>query len=284
MEFEKVVTKKVKKGSKVVAIDLGGTNLRVALIKGSKILKYHKERTPVRSEDIKVRIFNLIGDYMSEDVKGVAVASPGPLREGTIMNPPNLPLRNYNLKKALEKRFKVPAVVKNDADCVAYAELKLGHKKKNFILLTLGTGIGGGVIIEGKLYRGGGYAGELGHIILDNGKDFESLAASKRLNSVTEKAFGRRVKFSELMRMKNPKAKKIFAEFMNYYGQGIASLIHCFDPEIVVLAGGVSECGDRFLREVRNNANKYFYLPKKTPIKWTKLKHPGVLGASLYFS
>ncbi|MBU3924246.1 MAG: ROK family protein, partial [Nanoarchaeota archaeon] len=185
---------------------------------------------------------------------------------------------------ALEKKFKVPAVVKNDADCVAYAELMLGYRRKNFIVLTLGTGIGGGVIIDGKLYRGGGYAGELGHIILDDGKDFESLAASKRLRAVTEKAFGRSVKYSELMKMKNPLAKKIFDEFMNYYGQGIASLIHCFDPDAVILAGGVSECGEGFVREIRKHARKYFKLPKKTPIKWTRLKHPGVLGASLYFS
>ena len=284
VEFEEIKKRKVDGGrAKVIAIDLGGTNLRIAIIKNNKILKYYKEKTPKSSEDIKKKLFELIENYMSGDIRGIAVASPGPLKDGTIKNPPNLPLRNYNLKGALEKKFKIPAVVKNDADCVAYAELNLGYRRKNFIILTLGTGIGGGVVINGKLYRGGGYAGELGHIILDNGKDFESLAASKRLASVTKKAFGRSVKFSELMKMKNPKAKKIFDEFMEYYGQGIASLIHCFDPEAVVLAGGVCECGNGFIREIRKHARKYFQLPKMTPIKWTRLKHPGVLGASLYF-
>jgi predicted NBD/HSP70 family sugar kinase len=192
-------------------------------------------------------------------------------------------LRNYNLKEALQKKFKVPAVVKNDADCVAFAELKLGCKKKNFILLTLGTGIGGGVIINGQLYRGEGYAGELGHIILDHGEDFETLAASKRLEEVTTKVFGEPKLFYELMKMKNPEAKKILNQFTEYYGQGIASLIHCFDPEEIILAGGVRETGERFLRMIRKHSQKHFRLPKKTPIRWSKLKHPGIMGASLYF-
>lgn len=269
--------------NKIIAIDMGGTNLRIAIIQNNKILKYYKEKTPKTSAGIKTRIFELVEDFMSKEVRGIAVASPGPLKNGTIKNPPNLPLRNYNLKKALQDKFKVPVEVKNDADCVAYAELKLGCKKKNFVILTLGTGIGGGVIIDGKLYRGEGYAGELGHIILDNGKDFESLAASKRLKKVTTEILGSPRLFQELMKMKDPRAKKILNEFAEYYGQGIASIIHCFDPEAVILAGGIRECGDQFLRMVKKHSAKYFRLPKKTPIQWSKLEHPGVMGASLYF-
>jgi len=267
---------------KIIAIDLGGTNLRIAIIENRKILKYLKVKTPRVAPEIKKKIFELVGNYMSKEIKGIAVASPGPLKDGTIKNPPNLPLRNYNLKKELEKRFGVSAVVKNDADCVAFAELELGCKKKNFILLTLGTGIGGGIIMDGKLYRGEGYGGELGHIILDHGKNFEELAASKRLGRLTKKTFGKKMLFSDLMRMEDARAKKLLYEFTEYYGQGIASLIHCFDPEAVILAGGVRECGDDFLKMIRKHSQKYFRLPKKTPIRWSKLNHPGVLGASLY--
>jgi len=284
-ELEKLKPKKINGGkTKIIAIDMGGTNLRIAVVQSNKILKYYKEKTPKTSQGIKSRIFELIEEYMTKEIKGIAISSPGPLKNGTIKNPPNLPLRNYNLKKALQDKFKVPTEVKNDADCVAYAELKLGCKRKNFIILTLGTGIGGGVIIDGKLYRGEGYAGELGHIVLDNGKDFEELAASKRLSKITRDAFGEPKLFHELMRMKNPKAKKIQNEFAEYYGQGIASLIHCFDPEAVILAGGIRECGNTFLRMVKKRAAKYFHLPKKTPILWSKLDHPGILGASLYFT
>jgi len=284
VELEKIRARKIDGGrAKIVAIDLGGTYLRIAIVEKRKVLKYWKEKTPKGSAEIKKRIFELVDNFMFDEIKGIAVASPGPLKDGTIRNPPNLPLRNWNLKAALEKKFRVPVVVKNDADCVAFAELTLGYRRKNFILLTLGTGIGGGVVIDGKLYRGGGYAGELGHIILDDGKDFESLAASKRLRVVTKKVFGEEKLFSELLKMKDRKATKILDEFMDYYGQGIASLIHCFDPEAVILAGGISECGERFLSGIRRYVKKYVTLPRVTPIKWTKLKHPGILGASLYF-
>ena len=203
--------------------------------------------------------------------------------DGNNINPTKCAFANYNFEVAFEKKFGVPAVVKNDADCVAYAELMMGYRRKNFILLTLGTGIGGGVIIEGKLYRGNGYAGELGHIILDGGKDFESLAASKRLRLVTKKAFGSEKLFHDLLKMRDSRAKKVLNEFFDYYGQGIASLVHCFDPDAVILAGGMCECGEGFLAGIRKSARKYYYLPKKTPIKWTRLKHPGILGAALYF-
>jgi len=282
---ERKITKleKSRKGAKkILAVDLGGTNLRMAVIKDRKVLEYWKERTPKTSRGIKAKLFELIDGFMADDIKGIAVASPGPLKGGTIMNPPNLPLRNYNLKAELQKKYKVPVVVKNDADCVAFAELKMGCKKDNFILLTLGTGIGGGVIMNGQLYRGEGYAGELGHIILNDGKDFEELAASKRLNEVTTKAFGKPKMFSELMKMRNGKANKILDEFTEYYGQGIASLIHCFDPEAVILAGGVREAGNRFLNMIKKRSRNHFEFPKKTPIRWSELKHPGIMGASLF--
>lgn len=283
---ERKITKleKARRGAtKIISVDLGGTYLRIAVVEKRKVIEYWKEKTPKTSWGIKSRLFELVDGFMSNKIRGIAVASPGPLKGGTIMNPPNLPLRNYNLKDALQKKFKVPVVVKNDADCVAFAELKMGCKRKNFILLTLGTGIGGGIIMNGQLYRGEGYAGELGHIILDRGEDFEQLASSKRLAEVTIKAFGKSKMFSELMKMKDPKAKRILNEFTEYYGQGIASLIHCFDPEAVILAGGVKETGERFLNMIRKHSKKYFHLPKKTPIHWSKLKHPGILGASLYF-
>lgn len=272
--------------NEIIALDLGGTHLRIAIVKKNKIIKYHKQKTSKTSAGLKRRIFELVDDFMSKKVKGICVASAGPLKDGTIRNPPNLPLRNYNLKKALQDKFKVRAEVKNDADCVALAELKLGCKKKNFIILTLGTGIGGGVIIDSELYRGGGFAGELGHIILDNGKDFEYWAASKRLRKVTRKVFGKELLFHELLKMSgkgNKKAYRILDEFAKYHGQGIASLIHCFDPEMVILAGGVRECGGKFIHMIKKHAKQYFKLPVKTPIEWSKLDHPGILGASLYF-
>ncbi len=269
-------------GNKIIGIDIGGTNLRVSLIENYKIKQYFKIKTPGEKSVFVSELFSLIDRIIENDVKGIGVASPGPLKDGIIRNPPNLKfLHNFNLKKALERRYKKKVVIENDAKCVALAELYLGCKKNNFIILTLGTGIGGGIIINKKLYTGEGYAGEFGHIILDNGKDFESLAASKSLKKLTKDAFCRELLVSELLKMKNEKARKILDEISMYLGQGIASLINIFDPEIVVIAGGIRETGSPLLNMIRKRAEQYSILPKKTKIEWSGREHPGTLGASL---
>lgn len=252
--------------SKVIAVDLGGTNLRVALIEGNRILKYLKEFTPKKQDKLLEKMSEMISCLITKDVKAIGVGSPGPLENGIIKNPPNLPFRNFNLKKYLENKFKKRVVIENDAKCVAIAESKLGCKKKNFIILTLGTGIGGGIIINGNLYKGEGMGGELGHIILDNGKDFETLWKEK----------GKQIK--ELF---EDNEKKKLERVAVYLGQGIGSLINVFDPEVVIIAGGVRENGNKFLDMIKKNVKKYQIIPRNVEIKFSRLEHPGVLGAGL---
>tara|TARA_Y100000310_G_scaffold327248_1_gene393289 strand:+ start:361 stop:1173 length:813 start_codon:yes stop_codon:yes gene_type:complete len=265
--------------SKIIGIDLGGTNLRVGLVRNNKVVKYIKIKTPKTAQGIVDNLINYIEQVMSKDVKGIGVSSPGPLENGIIKNPPNLPFKNYNLKKVLEKKFKKRVVIENDATCVSLAEAKLGNKKKNFIVLTFGTGIGGGIFINGKPYHGQGYAGELGHMILDDGKFFEDFWQENR--ELTKKYFGKEMFIKDLLRMHKGKANVCVNQLSNYLGQGIASLINIFDPEVIVLSGGMKETGDAFLNIIKKQAKKYIILPKTTPIKWIKLDHPGVLGASL---
>lgn len=268
-------------GGKVIAIDLGGTNLRVSLVQNNKILKYLKEKTPKTKEELVKLLFKQVGSLMDKDVKGIGVASAGPLINGVIKNPPNLPLKNYNIRAELKKRFKVRVEVGNDAHSVALAEAKFGVKKKNFIILTLGTGVGGGIIIDGKLYEGQGFGGEMGHIILDDGKSFEKLVGWKYTKELTKKSFGKELLISDLIKMNNSKSREILHKITTHIGQGIGSLINVFDPEVVVLAGGVRETGSSYLNMIKKEARKYSVLPKETPIQWSKLDHPGTLGASL---
>jgi glucokinase len=267
--------------TKVIAIDLGGTNLRTSLVNNHKIIKYVKNRTPKTERDLIDLMFKNIELLMDKDVRGIGVSSAGPLKDGIIKNPPNLPLKDYNLKAALEKRFKKRVEICNDAHCVALAESVLGVKKKNFIILTLGTGVGGGIIIDGKLYEGQGFAGEMGHIILDDGNDFESLVGWKNTKKSTKKAFGKELLINDLIKMKNKKSEEILNKLTTYLGQGIGSLINIFDPEVVVIAGGVRETGSAFLDKIKKEVKKFSVLPKTTPIQWSRLDHPGSLGASL---
>jgi len=264
-----------------IAIDLGGTNLRVALIRSNKIKKYIKKKTPESKKEILKELVNSIKELMHKNVSGIGIAVAGMVQNGVVKKTPNLPLDNFNLKGFIQEKFRKKTVIENDANCAALAEAKLGCRKKNFIILTLGTGIGGGIIVNNELYRGQGYAGELGHILLDNGEDFENLTGGKAIRKVSEKYCGKTCSVSELTKMNTPSSRKVLQETSKYFGQGIASLINAFDPEIVVLAGGIRETGKPFLNMIKNEVKKYLFIPRNTDIKWSKLDHPGTLGAGL---
>lgn len=265
----------------IIAVDLGGTNLRVALVRNNKIIKYIKKRTPKEKNLIMKSLFTTISSLMNKNIKGICIAAPGPLKNGFIKNTPNISLKNCNLKKAVKDKFKVKVEVENDANCVALAEAKMGCKKKNFFILTLGTGIGGGIIIDGKLYKGFNYGGELGHIILDKGQDFEKLAAWKRIRKLTRYYFKKELLVKDLIKINNLKSKRILDEISDYLGQGIASLINIFDPDIVILSGGMKESGSYFLNMIKKSVKKYTIIPRNIEIKWSRLKHPAIFGASL---
>ena len=266
-------------GNKIIAVDLGGTFLRTGIVKNNKIIEYIKKETPKNKKDIVKELFSSIESLMTKDIMAIGVASVGPLKNGIIKNPPNLPFKTLNIKKVIKKKFKKRVEVANDAGCVALAEEKLGCKKNNFLVLTLGTGIGGGIILDGKLETGEGYGGELGHIQIDKERDFEDVWQDIRKRY--RKEFGGRTLIKDLLKMKNPKAKKFLKELSVCLGQGIASLIAVFDPEIIVLSGGVKETGSVFLNMVKKQAIKHTMIPKKPEIKWTTLEHPGILGAAL---
>ncbi len=267
--------------NEIVAIDFGGTNLRAALVKKNKIIKEIKRKTPKTKKEILNEIYSLIKELISKNTKGIGVASPGPLEKGILKNPPNIPFKNFDLRGAIQNKFKIKTVVENDATCVALAEAKLGIKKKNFIILTIGTGIGGGIVINGDFYKGNGSGGELGHLILDCGKDFETLASGKAIKKITKKEFSKELLISDLLKRKDKESKKIIEKEVEYLAQGIASLINVFDPDIIELNGGVRETGQVLLDKIRKSLLKYQIIKKKIPLRWTKLKHPGLMGASL---
>jgi glucokinase len=266
-------------GHKVIAVDLGGTFLRVALVQDNKIINYIKKDTPKKKTELISEIEESISSLMSKDVKGIGVGSPGPLENGIIKNPMNIPLKNYNLKAELVKKFKKKVVIENDVHCIAIAEAKIGCKKKNFIVISLGTGVGGGIVIDGKIYTGKICAGEIGHIVLDRGKFLEILWQEER--EKMKKSFGKDIMVKDLIKMNNRESNLILGRITCYLGQGIASLINVLDPEVVILSGGIRETGEPFLNKIRKEAKKYIIIPHETPIAWSKIEHPGIMGASL---
>lgn len=280
-----IVIKMVKRGD-VVAVDLGGTNLRVGLVRQGKIMRFIRKPTPKDKNNLLKMMCSLISEVMEDKIKGIGIGAPGPLKDGFIINPPNIPLKDFDLRKFIQKEFGIKCEVENDAKCVALAELYYGYGKgkKNFFVLTLGTGIGGGVVIDGKLYNKGDLGTELGSIYISEDKTFEVLASIKCIRKISSEKFGKEINFSDLIKMNNKKAVDIIDFVSNNLARGIGSLINVFNPEIVVLAGGMKAAGEEFLDVVRKKSEKYIFLPKKYDIVWSKLEEPGVLGAGLLIS
>lgn len=274
--------KYMKRGKEVIAIDLGGSNLRTALVKDNKIIREIKGKTPDKKKELLEALCYSISNLMSNEIKGIGIGAPGPLKNGIIINPPNIPLKNFNLREFLKKKFNTRVEIENDAKCAAWAEFKLGAGKgrKNFFILTLGTGIGGGIIIDGKLYNKENIGGELGNIYLGE-KTFEEFAGGKAIDGITKREFGREFNVNELINMNDSKSREILNEISEYIAQGIGSLINVFNPEIVVLAGGMREAGEKFLNMIRQKTKKYIFLPASYNIVWSKLEEPGILGAAL---
>jgi glucokinase len=263
----------------VIAFDIGGTNTRCALVVKNKIKKFVSVKTPKNKEKFLKQICSFIDEFLSKKTIGVGIAFPGLIENGIIRNAPNLGIKNLNLKQYLKNKYKIPVEVYNDAGCVAIAESRLGTKKKNFFVMTLGTGIGGGIMVDSKPYRGLGEGAEFGHMYV-RGVEFESLWKKSKRKIISR--YGENILIKNLVKRKNDKkAKEILEEASDYLGEGIASLISALDPEIVVVAGGLKESGPVFIKMIEKKVNEYAFIKRKIPVKWSKLKEPGILGASL---
>ena len=279
-----------------IAIDIGGTFMRVALFHNEQMIKMVKERTPKTKREFIKELVCLIHEVKdSQKIKGIGIGIPGPAdyKKGVIINPPNLPLRNVNLKKILQKKIKTKIIFENDARCVALAEKYFGVKRANFLVITLGTGVGGGIIVNNELCTGNGNAGEIGHMILqylphkrknheiNNPGSFELLASGEAMRKKAKMLLGQPLTAKQLKdsaRRGNKKAQQILEETTLYLAIGISNLIHIFNPEIIVLSGGVKEAGDYFLDKVKSKLETLN--STKTKIIWTRMDEPGLLGAS----
>lgn len=274
----------------VIVVDIGGTYMRFAYVKNGKVLNYQKRDTPKQRDKLLKELVGGIKEYMNKKVKVIGISCAGVIDKGIVKVSPNLPLNGFNLKKHLQNKFKKKVEVENDSNCFALSERKFGVKKKNFFVLTLGTGIGGGIIINGELYKGKHGAGELGEIILNQKKNLEYFAGTNAIKRLIKKYY--KVKsvdkdlIKEILHKSTSKSFKIRDEVADYIGQGIASLTQVLDPEVVILGGGMRNLGKPFLNQIKQKAKKHSSsLMLKVPeIKWSKLKYPELIGVSLLVS
>ena len=224
-------------------------------------------------------------DRSGVKVKAIGAGCPGPLdsKKGIILSPPNLPdWRGVQLKKIIERRFRLPAVVENDANCAGLGEAMGGAGRgcSSMVLLTLGTGIGSAIVLDGKLWTGkGGFASEFGHVSIDfNGPKcgcgnrgciemYASATAVVLRMKAALRAGGKSKFFKPAGKMTAEQvynaakrgdrlSRKIVDETALCLGAAIANIINALDPEVIVLAGGMAKAGKIFLGKVKKAAKK----------------------------
>ncbi len=273
----------------VVAIDLGGHYTFVGLFSEKRMVKYRVFSTPKTKQKILNEIFEQIESFgvKKSEIKGIGFGCPGQVRNGIVINLTNLEgWEGTNLKGVIEKKFRKNIKFKllNDADAAAIAE-SIYWNCKDLVCITLGTGFGSGVIKNGKLIEGI----EFGHVSINlNGpkcscgsrgciEEYVSVRALERMSKVE---FGKKMdpfEIESLARKGNQKAKKVYENFGRYLGIGLKNIVNIFNPEIIVIGGGLSNAYDLFLHKAKEELKNALYTRTKVVVSRLK-KRAGVYG------
>lgn len=307
-----------------VGVDLGGTNIATAVL-NEKYEIIGKDSLPTNcprpAEDIAKDIAKTVkiavenANVSIDEIETIGIGSPGAVNaeEGIIEFAGNLGFENVPLAKLVEEYTGKKCFVENDANAAAYGELiaGAGRGSENFVAVTLGTGVGGGVIIDGKIFSGwNSFGAELGHniLIMDGepctcGRNgcWEAYASATALIRQTKTAMenDKNSKMWEIagsienvngktafdgMRAGDETAKKVCDKYIEYVACGIVDIINTFQPEFVCIGGGISKEKDNLRIPVENYVNKYRFgktAKKKTQIKIAQLGNDaGIIGAA----
>jgi glucokinase len=319
-------------GRWIVGVDLGGTNIVTGLLPveggevlGLRTLPTDGARGAKFVVDRMVEMIELsIGEVLAahggnrEDVIGIGIGSPGPLDRttGTVINTPNLGWRNFPLRDLIANAVNLPATLDNDANCATYGEwwLGAGRDVDHLVGLTLGTGIGGGIVLGGRIFHGASdVAGEIGHMTIDstgrkcNCGNYGCLEAYASGPAIARRAVEGIEAGVEtmLVGMVNGKLDRISAatvyeavvegdEYANevmrdtarFLGIGIANIINVLNPEMVVIAGGVTRAGDHLFGPLQAEVRRRAFRAAEEACRIVPGELPGtagVVGAAAVF-
>jgi glucokinase len=288
-----------------IGVDVGGTKVSVAVLEGSRLSEPTLRPTVVTSSQALIdQLAALIEEAGPADAIGIGVPSVIDFATGTARHSVNVPLQDVPLRRILTERLRRPVYVDNDATVAALAEAhddELKPVAQSLVLFTVGTGVGGGIVLGGRIYRGAtGGAAELGHQLigadLRNGGplhsdeapqpgSLERLAAGRALDALgRDRGFEDGPAVVTAARAGDPAALEAIHVLGERLGVGIANAINVFDPEQVVIGGGVSAAGELLLEPARAVARR-FVLPgvgTRTEIRLARYgPKAGVRGAAL---
>ena len=295
-----------------IGIDLGGSHIAIGVIddKGYIVEKVEKRLLSKDKKDIKTSIETYIVKNVKElmekyKIKEIGIAVPGTIKSTEIIKSVNLGVKNYNLVENLKKEINLPIKIRNDAKCAAIAENKIGALKdyKRSIFLSLGTGIGGAVIINNELLDTGDLSGcEFGHMIIQKdgircncGKKgcFEKYASMKAFKEAVQRKFevenltGREIRDLLNDAENREKAQDVIDEYIENLSTGLANLINIFEPEVISIGGGFIHFKELLLDKLSqklHEKNMLFNNQAVPKIITAKLKNDaGIIGSVIEY-
>ena len=307
-----------------IGVDLGGTNIAVGLIDLDGKVILHKKSVKTRAprpceeistdiKDVCLELCDMEGIAIS-NVEWIGIATPGIVRNGVVIDAFNLGWTNEKFGEIVSRLTGRPTFVANDANAAAYAEAKwgCGVGEDSLIAVTLGTGIGGGIILDGKIWEGfNGFAAELGHMVIDvNGRQctcglrgcLEAYCSAtalvhetKRMMKLYPDSLLWEVTGGDLSKVDGRTAFTALAEgdsaahhvihdFVNYLAIGIANIINIFQPSVVCVGGGISGQGEDLMRPLRERLKYTSFGTKdmRTRVEAAVFRNDaGIIGAGL---
>lgn len=314
--------------SKRIGIDVGGTNVKIALVDNNGKIIYSNTVPTYAQMGYEYTVNNIkqaIRDLMKEtntdskSIDAIGFDFPGQVdyKTGVVKLAPNIPgWVNVPIAQMIEEEFHIPTKIDNDVRCAALGEMKFGAGRgcENFICITVGTGIGSGIVINGQLVRGAANAaGEIGHIKLQmNGGPIcgcgdtgclEAFASGPSIVAMAQEYLkgGKSTKYREMAadseitpyivakaaEAGDPVAKRIFEIVGTYIGMGIVSVINLLNPEKVIIGGGVAESGDLLLDPIRKTVKERAMVVAGNSVEIVRAElgnSAGVIGASMLAS
>lgn len=312
-----------------IGIDLGGTNIKVGLVdENCNIVAKASAKTnlPRPADEICASIVETVWKVLGEakvtigEVNSIGIGTPGVANRdsGVVLYSCNLDFKNTDLRALIKKRLDKPIYVENDANAAAFGEVLAGAGKgcKDVVVVTLGTGVGGGIIIDGKIYTGFNFCGaELGHTVIEfNGRPcscgrkgcFEAYSSATALINMTKETMEAH-KDSRMweiaggsldnvdgktafdgMRADDPAAKELINKYIDYLGCGLTNIVNTFQPEMLLIGGGICKEGENLTKPLYEFINRESYCvdaDKVTKLGICKLGNDaGIIGAAFLYT
>jgi len=258
------------------------------IVHGKTITKYIEKKTPAgeTKENVLKHLYNIIESFDLVNVKAIGIGVPSvvDIENGIVFDVQNIPSwKEIRLKKILEEKFNLPIYINNDANCFTAGEKHYGiGQSADFLVgLVIGTGLGGGIILDGSLYNGPNCgAGEFG-MLPYRAKNIEYYCSGQFFLHAGKKG----EEFSALARNGDPEALMIFKDFGFHMGNAIQTVLYTYDPDLIVLGGSISKDFDLFCESMWESIYTFAYksIIKSIRIQPSETEHSAVLGAaSLY--